>query len=86
MIQKVRVFFGFSGLVLLLVLSSSRPALAATLFVDDDRVECRRARFTTIQRAVNRAAPGDTIRVCPGTYDEQVRITTAIENHRAIGQ
>ena len=75
MIKKIRVFSGFSGLVLVLVLSSSRPALAVDLFVDDDGVECPDAGFTTIQDAVDAAAPGDRIRVCPGTYDEQISIT-----------
>jgi parallel beta-helix repeat protein len=75
MIKKIRIFFGFSGLVLVLVLSSSRPALAATLVVDDDRVECPNAGFTTIQAAVDAAASGDRIRVCPGTYVEQISIT-----------
>ena len=49
MIKKISVFFGFSGLVLVLVLSSSRPALAANLFVDDDSVECPEAEFTIIR-------------------------------------
>ncbi|MDQ3776886.1 MAG: right-handed parallel beta-helix repeat-containing protein [Pseudomonadota bacterium] len=75
MIKKIRLFFGFSGLVLVLVLSSSRPALAATLVVDDDRVECPNAGFTTIQGAVDVARRGDRIRVCPGTYNEQIGIT-----------
>src|SRR5919108_5122516 len=75
MIKKISVFFGFSGLVMVFVLSGSRPALAADLFVDDDGVECPDAEFTTIQEAVDAAAPGDRIRVCPGTYDEQISIT-----------
>jgi nitrous oxidase accessory protein NosD len=80
-IQKVRVLSGFSGLVLVLVLSSSRPALAATLVVDDDS-QCPGARFTTIQGAVDAADPGDRIRVCPGTYNEQIDITKPL---RIIG-
>jgi parallel beta-helix repeat protein len=49
--------------------------MAATLEVDDDKVECKKAPFTSIQAAVTAAAPGDSIKVCPGTYTEQVRIT-----------
>jgi hypothetical protein len=51
-----------------------------TLVVDDDgqasAADCDAActTFATIQAAVNAANPGDTIRVCPGTYEEQVVI------------
>lgn len=41
---------------------------AATLVVDDDRAQCADAQYTTIQAAVDAAAAGDTIRVCPGSY------------------
>jgi pectin methylesterase-like acyl-CoA thioesterase len=81
MIQKVRVFFGFSGLVLVLILSSSRPALAATLVVDDDS-QCPGAGFTTIQGAVDAAVSEDRIRVCPGTYNERIDISKPL---RIIG-
>src|SRR6266581_5138030 len=40
------------------------------LVVDDDRVQCPTADFTTIQDAVNAAASGDIILVCAGTYLE----------------
>jgi parallel beta-helix repeat protein len=50
-------------------------AAAATLEVDNDRVECKKAPFTSIQAAVTAASPGDSVKVCPGTYTEQVRIT-----------
>jgi len=33
-------------------------------------------QYTTIQSAVNASSPGTVIYVCPGTYPEQVRITT----------
>jgi parallel beta-helix repeat protein len=36
------------------------------------------AHYTTIQAAVNAAASGATIQVCPGTYAEQVTITTPL--------
>jgi len=45
-----------------------------TLLVDDDKVQCPTAGFTTIQAAVDAAPPGATIRVCAGTYTEQVTI------------
>lgn len=47
---------------------------AATLTVDDNGVECPAATFTTIQAAINAAAPTDTIQVCAGTYAEQINI------------
>ena len=55
---------------------SAMPASSSSgaLFVDDDRTECPNAAFTSIQAAVNASGPGDTIKVCPGTYREQVRI------------
>jgi parallel beta-helix repeat protein len=51
------------------------PALAMPeLVVDDDHVQCPNAAFTTVQAAIDAASPGDRIRVCPGTYREQVSI------------
>lgn len=45
-----------------------------TLTVDDDKVQCPSAGYTTIQGAVDAAGPGDTINVCRGTYAEIVDI------------
>ena len=58
-------------------LTAAVPANAATLFVDDDATydvatqQCdgSDAAFTVIQAAVDAATNGDTIRVCPGTYN-----------------
>src|SRR5687768_6461128 len=52
---------------------SSDPPPGA-LFVDDDLLDCPNASFTSIQAAVDASGPNDTIKVCPGTYREQVRI------------
>jgi hypothetical protein len=41
---------------------------------------CEHAGYTTIQAAVTAAGPGDTIRVCPGTYQEQVTIPSGRDN------
>jgi hypothetical protein len=65
------------ALSILLVLLLPLPAIAAEppqLVVDDDKVECPNAAFTRIQDAVDAASPGATIRVCKGTYVEQVAI------------
>ncbi len=48
------------------------PSEPQTRTVDDDKVQCPSAGFTTIQGAVNAAGPGDTINVCRGTYTEDV--------------
>ena len=61
-------------------------AQAATLMVDVDgqasATDCNAftAAFTTIQAAVNAAAPGDTISVCPGVYSEQLVVPGSIGN------
>jgi hypothetical protein len=44
------------------------------LIVDDDLADCPNAQVTSIQAAVDAAAPGATIKVCRGTYNEQVTI------------
>jgi len=48
------------------------------IVVDDDKVQCPNAAFTSIQAAVNAANPGDVIRVCPGTYVEQVVVDKSV--------
>lgn len=59
------------------------PATAGpTLFVDDNGAQCPGADFTSIQAAVNSAAPGSTIRVCPGRYEESVSVNKSL---RLIG-
>jgi hypothetical protein len=56
------------------------PAMATTLIVDDnaDSGTCggNVSGFPTISAALAAAASGDKILVCPGTYTEQVTITT----------
>lgn len=49
-------------------------ALGATLQVDDDRAQCPDAAFTSIQAAVDAAASGDVVSVCPGRYAEAVTV------------
>ncbi len=46
-------------------------AYASTWTVDDDKADCPNAAFTSIQAAVNQAAPWDTVVICAGTYSEQ---------------
>ena len=49
----------------------------AMLIVDDDRLQCPNAQFTSINAAVAAALPGATIRVCPGLYRESVHVDKA---------
>jgi hypothetical protein len=46
--------------------------------VDDNLVECPTAVYTTINAAVTAATPGETILVCPGTYNENVIINKSL--------
>ena len=48
------------------------------LFVDDDKAQCPTATFTSIQDAINAANPGSLIRVCPGTYREQLFVNKSL--------
>ena len=55
------------------------------LLVDDDKAQCKKADFTTIQAAVTAASTGTTILVCAGTYQESVTITKNDLRIRAKG-
>ncbi|MFO0839493.1 MAG: hypothetical protein U1D55_13335 [Phycisphaerae bacterium] len=67
------------------VIICSAGTLASTTWVVDDDGFARPSdcddvatpAFTTIQAAVNAAGPGDTIKICPGLYVEQVVISGA---------
>jgi len=47
-----------------------------TRWVDNTPMDgdCPQAAYLTIQSAINASGPNDTVKVCPGTYSEQVRI------------
>ena len=59
---------------MVLGLIGADAAGAATRVVDNDRAQCPAAAYTTIQSAVDAAAPNDRVSVCPGAYREQVWI------------
>jgi hypothetical protein len=56
-----------------------------TLVVDDDKVECPTAPYTSIQAAVN-AAPltGAIITVCPGTYPELLTLISPLTINKTL--
>jgi hypothetical protein len=68
------------------------PAQAATTrWVNTDETlpippgnGCEHSGYKTIQSAVNAASAGDTIRVCRGTYLEQVTISGALKNNLTL--
>jgi len=68
--ERIRQTFTITALVGLIGLVTPTAAMAAVLVVDDDGVQCPGAPYTTIQAAVTAASPGDTIKVCAGTYPE----------------
>src|SRR5277367_6453205 len=67
--------------------AAARPARTpkpATLIVNGSILSgyghdrCSAAGFTTITAAVTAASPGSRIIVCPGTYHEDVTVTTPV--------
>src|SRR2546425_4040665 len=78
---SMRLFLSISLFAVFTALNAAmtpRAAQAATKVVDVDgqatATDCNAssAAFNTIQAAVNDAAPGDIIQICPGIYNEQV--------------
>lgn len=49
-------------------------------------MDCNNAEYTTIQKAVDDAKPGDTVRVCEGRYSESVTVETANLTIRSDGR
>jgi nitrous oxidase accessory protein NosD len=58
---------------------SNVVSIGPTLVVDDDKVQCPTAGYTTIQSAIDAASPGSNIRVCAGTYPEQLIINKTLQ-------
>ena len=67
--MRRRVSYAFLPAIACALLAAP-ASLAATLSVDDDRQDCTAAAYTSVQDAIDAAAPGDTIAICPGTYAE----------------
>jgi hypothetical protein len=75
MVAKFSLLF----VLALLLPCFGQAARGAHLVVDDDKVECPNAGFTRIQDAIDAAAPGDHIRICKGTYVEQLTIRKGLD-------
>ena len=73
-------------MVVLGCLFAAPVARAATIAVDDDGAQCPAAPFSKIQDAVDAAAPGDTIAICPGVYVEGPggNATNALAIHKSL--
>jgi hypothetical protein len=63
---------------LALVLALVAPARSETVTVGPLDGTCPDAIFERIQSALDAAAPGTTITVCPGTYAEQLLVTKRV--------
>jgi pectin methylesterase-like acyl-CoA thioesterase len=71
---------GVRLLILATALTSvATSAQAAKLVVDDDRVQCPQADFTTIQSAIDSLGSNatGTITVCAGSYKESITVAVA---------
>src|SRR4029077_5631043 len=63
----------FGALTCILVVGAG-DAFASTTRTVGDPMTCAKAGFSSVQAAVDASVSNDRIRVCPGTYIEQVSI------------
>jgi hypothetical protein len=82
-VQKLLVSAVMALLVGSLLLVQTASAVTTPQWVNDDAssysppgTSCADAGYATIQAAINAASPGDYINVCPGTYTENVVVST----------
>jgi len=72
--MKFRYCFWLTLSIGLAFLFLGTSCSAATLRVGHPNTSCPNAQYTTITAAVNAAAPGDVIEICPALYPEQLII------------
>ena len=72
--MKFRYCFWLTLSIGLAFLFLGTSCSAATLRVGHPNTSCPNAQYTTITAAVNAAAPGDVIEICPAFYPEQLII------------
>jgi len=77
-----QIFSSVAALVLVLGPMTVAPQVAhaapPVIVVGTQSAACPDAQFSKIQDAVDHASPGTVIRICPGTYPEQVSIKIAL--------
>src|SRR4051812_41546292 len=78
MLRRLAVLAALSTAVFAVAAGS---AMAKELRVDDPATsDCPNATYPTIQSAVNAGNSGDKIKVCPGSYVEQVKVPAGKDN------
>jgi parallel beta-helix repeat protein len=60
--------------VVVTTLLCAASASAATRYVDDNHRQCPKANFSTIRAAIDASSADDIVRVCAGTYAEQLTL------------
>jgi len=77
-----QIFSSVAALALVLGPMTVAPQVAhaapPVIVVGTQSAACPDPQFSKIQEAVDHASPGTVIRICPGTYPEQVSITIAL--------
>ena len=82
--NKKEILNKLHGITLGVLLACSSVATAEEsgvkrVIVDDNKVECPDAQFSSIQAAIDAAAAGTEIKVCAGAYNEQVKISKSVK-------